>query len=70
MIPQPVRILLRFLFVSLLLVLVVALGTEVAALHHRARPTTGPPVVPVVVRKSSAAPAPRKSVHLVGHRAG
>ena len=64
------RLLLRFLFVSLLLVLLVALGTEVAALHHRAQPAAGPLVAPVVVRKSSVAPAPRRSVHAVRHRAG
>ena len=64
------RILLRFLFVSLLLILVVALGTEVAALHHRAQPSAGLAVAPVVVRKSLMVPAPRRSVHAVRHRAG
>ena len=59
------RILLRFLFVSLLLVLVVVLGTEVAALRHRSRPVPGQPVV---VRKSSAVPPAHKSVHTVNHR--
>ena len=63
------RILLRFLFVSLLLVLVVALGTEVAALRHRSRPVSGQPMVPVVVRKSCAVSPAHKSVHTVNHRA-
>ncbi|MCI1187412.1 hypothetical protein MON38_08265 [Hymenobacter sp. DH14] len=69
MIHQPVHILLRLLFISLVLVLAVALGTEVAALHRKPLPT-GPLVAPVVVRKSSAAPAAHKSVHTVRHRAG
>ena len=63
------RILLRFVFVSLLLVLVVALGTKVAALRHRSRPVPGPTITPVVVRKSSAVPPARKNVHSVRHRA-
>ena len=67
---QPVRLLLGFLFVGLLLVLVVALGTEVAALHRRPRPVPGQAIAPVVVRKSSAVPPARKSVHFVRHRAG
>jgi hypothetical protein len=57
------------LFVSLMLVLAVALGTEVAALHRRPRPT-GPPAAPVVVRKSSTAPSAHKSVQAVVHRPG
>ena len=67
---QPVRMLLRFLFAGLLLVLLVALGTEVAALHRRSRPVPDQPAAPVVVRKSAAAPPARKSVHSVRHRAG
>ena len=63
------RILLKFLFACLLLVLVVALSTEVAALRHKPRPAA-PLAVPVVVRKSTAVPPPRRSVHAVGHRAG
>ena len=70
MIQQPVHLLLRFLFISFLLVLAVALGTEVAALHRRVRPAAGPAVAPVVVRKSTVVPMPHKSVHIVGHRAG
>lgn len=70
MIHQPVHLLLRFLFISLLLVLAVAVGTEVAALHRKARPATDPAVAPVVVRKSTVVPMPHKSVHTVGHRAG
>ena len=64
------RILFRFLFVSLLLLLIVALGTEVAALRHRSRPVPAQLIAPVVVRKSSAVPPARKSVHSVRHRAG
>ncbi|WP_345056008.1 hypothetical protein [Hymenobacter glaciei] len=58
------------MFIGLLLVLVIALGTEVAALHHHQWPTPGQPVLPVVVRKSSVAPTPHKTVHTVRHRAG
>ncbi|MDQ2795269.1 MAG: hypothetical protein M3Y12_14855 [Bacteroidota bacterium] len=62
---------LRLLLVSLLLLLLlVALGTEVAALRHKPQPAAGPLAAPVVVRKSSAVPAPRRSVHAVRHRAG
>lgn len=54
------RILLKILLTGLLLVLVVALGTEVVALHHTALPALlGPPVV---VRKSATAAVPPKSV--------
>jgi hypothetical protein len=67
---QPVHLLLRFLFISLLLVLLVAFGTEVAALHQQAQPAAGPLAAPVVVRKSSVLPPPRKSVHMVMHRPG
>ena len=69
MIQQPVHLILRFLFIGLLLVLVVALGTEVAALYRKPRPAAGS-MPPVLVRKSSVVPMPRKSVHAVGHRAG
>ena len=64
------RILLKILFGSLLLVLVVALGTEVVALHRSALPLpaqTSPPVV--VVRKSTTVPMPPKMVRTVAtHR--
>ncbi len=57
------RILLKILLTGLLLVLIVALGTEVAALRRNALPALlGPPVV---VRKSATAAVPRKSVRLV-----
>ncbi|GAB3728282.1 hypothetical protein GCM10027594_10370 [Hymenobacter agri] len=69
MIHQPVHLLLRFLFISLLLVLAVAVGTEVAALHRKTRPAAGPAVTPVVVRKSTVMPMPHKTVHTVSHRA-
>jgi len=61
---------LKFLLASLLLVLAALIGTEVAALHREPLPAAGLLAVPVVVRKSSAVPPPRKSVHPVGHRAG
>ena len=61
---------LKIVFVSLLLVLAVAVGTEVAALHHKHRPAGRPALVPVVVRKSLAVPPPHRSVHAVRRRAG
>ena len=59
------RILLKILLGSLLLVLLVALGTEVVALHRSALavPDQAPP--PVVVRKSATALVPPKTVRLV-----
>ena len=60
------RILLKILLSSLLLVLIVALGTEVVALHRNALPPPAPGTPPVVVRKSSTAPEPPKTVRAVG----
>ena len=53
------RNLIKFLVTVLLLVLVVAVGTEVVALHHS--PTTDPdaPVAPVVVRKAAGLLPPK-----------
>ena len=45
------RILLKILISGLLLLLVLAVGTEVVALHRRARPTVAPLAHPIVVRK-------------------
>ena len=59
------RILLTILLTGLLLVLVVALGTEVVALHHADPPSLAPPVV---VRKSTTAPVPPKLVRRVRPR--
>ena len=61
---------LKLLLASLLLLLAVAVGTEVAALHRRPLPAIGPVAAPVVVRKSSVVPPVRKSVHSVRHRPG
>jgi hypothetical protein len=58
-----VRTLLKILLASLLLVLIVALGTEVVALHRIALPAQTAP--PVVVRKSTTAPMPPKRVRQV-----
>ncbi|MDB5268923.1 MAG: hypothetical protein JWP58_1963 [Hymenobacter sp.] len=57
------RTLLKILLGSLLLVLLVALGTEVVALHRIALPNQS--VSPVVVRKSTTAPMPPKTVRPV-----
>ena len=53
---------LKFIMAGLLLVLAVALGTEVAALHRLAPPQTAGPVV---VRKATHRPAPIKIVRPV-----
>ncbi|GAB3847388.1 hypothetical protein GCM10028822_08740 [Hymenobacter terrigena] len=58
--------LLKILLSSLLLVLLVALGTEVVALHRIALP--GQTTPPVVVRKSTTAPMPPKTVRPVAIR--
>lgn len=63
----PVHIVLKILLTGLLLALIVALGTEVAALHRNALPVLPGP--PVVVRKLAAAAAVPKSVRrLVAER--
>ena len=67
------RTLLKILLGSLLLVLIVALGTEVVALHRSALPlpaqTTLPGTTPpVVVRKSLTAPMPPKTVRPLAAR--
>lgn len=67
-IQPPVPNYLKLLLASLLLLLAVAVGTEVAALHHEPLPAVGPLAAPVVVRKSSAMRPVRKSVHTVAHR--
>ena len=59
------RILLKILLGSLLLVLIVALGTEVVALHRSALPLPSQTAQPVVVRKSPTAPMPPKTVRPV-----
>lgn len=59
------RTLLKILLGSLLLVLLVALGTEVVALHRSALPLPGQTAPPMVVRKSTTAPMPPKTVRLV-----
>ena len=59
---------LKLLLASLLLLLAVAVGTEVAALHREPQPDAGPLAAPVVVRKSSAVRPVRKSVHTVAHQ--
>ncbi|MDO7845686.1 hypothetical protein Q5H92_04905 [Hymenobacter sp. M29] len=56
------RNLLKFLVTVLLLVLVVAVGTEVAALHHSADPDPDTLVAPVVVRKAPDVLPPVKLV--------
>ncbi|MBH8569148.1 hypothetical protein KB206_09660 [Microvirga sp. STS02] len=62
------RTLLKILLGSLLLVLIVALGTEVVALH-RIAPALTAQTAPVVVRKSTTAPVPPKTVRPVAtHR--
>ncbi|GAB2871631.1 hypothetical protein [Hymenobacter ruber] len=63
------RTLLKLLLGSLLLVLLVALGTEVVALHRSAPALLAQTAPPVVVRKSTTAPAPPKTVRpVVVHR--
>ncbi|GAB3865815.1 hypothetical protein GCM10028824_05270 [Hymenobacter segetis] len=63
------RTLLKLLLGSLLLVLIVALGTEVVALHRSALPLPTQTTSPVVVRKSTTAPMPPKMVRPVAdHR--
>jgi hypothetical protein len=59
----------KFLLASLLLLLAVAVGTEVAALHRHPLPVLSRLIAPVVVRKAPAAPAMHKTVHSVRHRA-
>ena len=56
------RILLIILFTGLLLMLVVAVGAEVVALHRG--PASGPPspTTPIVVRKAIHAVTPLKTV--------
>ncbi|MDO7852182.1 hypothetical protein [Hymenobacter convexus] len=46
------RTLLKILISGLLLVLMVAVGAEVVALHHNALPDPDPLAAPVVVRKA------------------
>ena len=62
------RILLKILLSSLLLVLIIAVGTEVAALHRNDLPPPDSTAPPVVVRKSTTAPVPLKVVRpVMGH---
>lgn len=62
------RILLKILLSSLLLVLVIAVGTEVVALHRNALPPPNQTTPTVVVRKSTTAPVPLKTVRpVIGH---
>ena len=61
--------LLKILFGSLLLVLIMALGTEVVALYHHALPLPAKTAPPVVVRKSPMALMPPKTVRpVVAHQ--
>jgi len=62
-----VRFLLKFLFTGLLLLLLVALGTEVVALRRSAAPAQGP-ASPPVVRKRAHPTAPPKTVRPVPRR--
>ncbi|MBO2010950.1 hypothetical protein [Hymenobacter negativus] len=63
------RILLKILLSSLLLVLIIAVGTEVVALHRTALSPLDQHAPPVVVRKSTTAPIPLKTVRpVLGHR--
>jgi len=57
-----VRILLKILIPGLLLVLALAVGAEVVALHRAARPAQVPLVAPVVVRKAPDLLPPPKLV--------
>ena len=59
------RTLLKILLSGLLLVLLVALGTEVVALHRSALPLFAQTAPPVVVRKSTTVPMPPKTVRPV-----
>lgn len=59
------RILLKILLGSLLLVLIMALGTEVVALYHSALPLPTKTAPPVVVRKSPTTLMPPKTVRPV-----
>ena len=61
-IEAPVRILLKILFTGLLLLLLVALGTEVVALHRASAPEPPYPTAPVLVRKAVGPAAPFKTV--------
>ena len=63
------RILLIVLLAGLLLLLSVAVGTEVVALHRADAPDTLAATPPVLVRKAPAARQPRKSVRVLSHRA-
>ena len=56
------RILLKILIAGLLLVLVVAVGTEVVALHRDAIPVLPYPTATLVVRKATGTAAPLKTV--------
>lgn len=62
------HILLKIFVTGLLLVLLVALGAEVTALHHSPPPDTRHMAAPVVVRKSISAPMPLKTVRPVAHQ--
>lgn len=56
------HILLKIFVAILLLGLVMVVGAEVVALHSNALPSLGSTVPPVVVRKSSTAIMPTKTV--------
>lgn len=56
------RILLIILFTGLLLMLVVAVGVEVMALHHGSAPVPSSPTTPIVVRKAINTVTPLKTV--------
>ena len=56
------RILLKTLIAGLLLVLIVAVGIEVVALHHDTMPVPPYPTATLVVRKATCTAAPLKTV--------
>ena len=58
------RILLKIVVIGLLLALIIAVGTEVAALHRDtlASPRPDPAAAPVVVRKAAHSDVPPKTV--------
>ena len=64
----PVQLLFKIVVVALLLVLAIAVGTEVVALHREAPVGAHAEASPVVVRKASELLPPRKSVRLVPRR--
>ena len=61
-IEAPMRTALKILFTGLLLLLVLAIGAEVAALHRGALAPTAHPAPPLVVRKAFNSTEPAKTV--------